>query len=85
MHSYFILKRHYQNLFLVPQGELKSLKEDGIKAIFSKSASYSKERKFVSKTNKNPAQKPLNNISKQRISTFIKEQDIIIDCFKKVA
>jgi Ca2+-binding RTX toxin-like protein len=40
---------------------------------------------LVSKTNKTPAHKPLNNISEQRISTFIKEQDIIIDCFKKVA
>jgi len=29
--------------------------------------------------------KPLNNISKQSISIFIKEQDIITDCFKKVA
>jgi Ca2+-binding RTX toxin-like protein len=40
---------------------------------------------FVSKTNKNPTQKPLNNISEQKISIFAKKQDIIIDCFKKVA
>ena len=40
---------------------------------------------FTSKMSKVLTQKPLNNISEQSISTFIKKQDIITDCFKKVA
>jgi hypothetical protein len=44
-----------------------------------------KEQKIISKTNKTPTHKPLNNISEQKISIFVKKQDIINECFKKVA